>query len=218
MDFKLLEKTPLYTAFSEVGKRIFLPDGIFYWSGRAKREAELVGTIGSAFGYEKDFIENGEDKWVPCYLKEIKKYSNLNVEQIVPYASIGGLPELRKIWKDWIIEKAAFNSNEDKKRYLKTYITDPLVTAGVTNGIYLVCSLFLNPGEKIICPNKRWGNYDNIIVKNIGAQIESFEFFHNKKINLDGLRSAIKELDKIQDKIIIILNFPNNPSKFIFLL
>jgi aspartate/methionine/tyrosine aminotransferase len=78
-----------------------------------------------------------------------------------------------------------------------------------------VCSLFLNPGEKIICPNKRWGNYDNIIVKNIGAQIESFEFFHNKKINLDGLRSAIKELDKIQDKIIIILNFPNNPTGYV---
>ncbi len=217
MDFKLLENTPLYKAFSEVGKRIFLPEGIFYWSGRAKNEAELIGTIGSAFGYEKDFIEDGEDKWVPCYLKEIKKYSNLNVEQIVPYASIGGLPELRKIWKDWIIEKARFNSGEDKKNidYLTKYITDPLVTAGVTNGIYLVCSLFLNKGEKIICPNKRWGNYDNIIVKNIGAQIESFEFFRNKKINLDGLRKAIQELDRVQDKIVIILNFPNNPTGYV---
>jgi len=217
MDFKLLNNTPLYRAFSEIGKRIFLPDGIFYWSGRAKKEAELVGTIGSAFGYERDFIDDGEDKWVPCYLKEIKKYTNLNIEKIVPYASIGGLPELRKIWKDWIIQKAGFNSDEDKNKkiYLKKFITDPLVTAGVTNGIYLICSLFLNRGDKIILPNKRWGNYDNIIVKNIGAQIESFEFFHNKKINLEALRNAIKEIDKTQEKIIIILNFPNNPTGYV---
>ncbi|MCK4780729.1 MAG: hypothetical protein KAT57_11095 [Candidatus Lokiarchaeota archaeon] len=59
MKFNYIQKTPLYTTLSEIGKRIFLPDGIFYWSGRAKNEAELIGTLGAAYGFEKDFIEGG---------------------------------------------------------------------------------------------------------------------------------------------------------------
>jgi len=62
MEFEVIKKTPLYNALSEQGKRIYLPQGIFHWSGRAKKEAEIMGTIGSAFGYEKDFIEGGYGK------------------------------------------------------------------------------------------------------------------------------------------------------------
>ena len=61
MNFNFLPKTPLYNAFSEIGKRIFLPKGIFYWANRAKEEAELIGTLGAAYGFEKDFINPTED-------------------------------------------------------------------------------------------------------------------------------------------------------------
>ena len=91
MEFNTLKKTPLYNAYSELGRRLFLPQGIFYWSGRAKKEAELIGTIGTAYGFEKDFIDGGSSDWLPCYLNEISEYTSLNVKQIVPYASIGGL-------------------------------------------------------------------------------------------------------------------------------
>ena len=103
MEFKYILNTPLYKAFSDLGKRIFLPDGIFYWSGRAKKEAEIIGTIGTAFGYEKDFIDGGSNEWVPCYLNDIKNFTNISIKQVVPYASIGGLPDTREIWKKWII-------------------------------------------------------------------------------------------------------------------
>ncbi|MFX1338596.1 MAG: aminotransferase class I/II-fold pyridoxal phosphate-dependent enzyme, partial [Promethearchaeota archaeon] len=98
---------------------------------------------------------------------------------------------------------------------LEKFMTTPVSTSGVTNGIFVCCSLFLNPGEYIISPNKRWGNYDNIIVKNIGAKFKSFEFFKNNKINIQGLKDAINEVSKTQDKIVIILNFPNNPTGYI---
>ncbi|MBY8983296.1 MAG: aminotransferase class I/II-fold pyridoxal phosphate-dependent enzyme [Candidatus Lokiarchaeota archaeon] len=217
MNFDILEKTPLYDAFSELGKRIFLPDGIYYWSGRAKKEADIKGTIGSAFGYEKDFIDRGKDEWVPCYLPEIKKYTDLNVVDIVPYASIGGLADLRRIWKDLIIKKSAYDLKADKEKidHLDKYITLPIVTTGVTNGIYLSSKLFLNPDEKIICANKRWGNYDNIIIKNLGAEIQSFQFFKDNKINLDGIKEAINEVNNSQNKIVIIINFPNNPTGYV---
>jgi aspartate/methionine/tyrosine aminotransferase len=217
MEFKVIKKTPLFKAFSELGKRIFLPEGIFYWSGRAKKEAEIIGTIGSAFGYEKDFIDGGSAEWVPCYLKEIKKYTNISIKDVVPYASIAGLPEIRETWKNWLIKKSGYNEQSDSEYIsrLEKYITTPISTSGVTNGIFLCCSLFLNPGEYIISPNKRWGNYDNIIVKNIGAKIKSFEFFKDNAINIQGLKDAINEVLKVQDKIVIILNFPNNPTGYV---
>ncbi len=213
MDFKYIQNTPLYKSFSDLGKRIFLPDGIFYWSGRAKKEAEIIGTIGSAFAAEKDFIDGGSNEWVPCYLNDIKKYTNLNIKKVVPYASIGGLPDTREIWKKWIIKKSEETEN-DKITRLEKYITTPIITSGVTNGIYLTCAMFLNPGEYIISPNKRWGNYDNIIVKHLGAEIKSFDFFKDNKIDLQSLKETIEDVANRQEKIIIILNFPNNPTGY----
>lgn len=218
MDFKIINKTPLYNAFSEIGKRIFLPDGIFYWSGRAKKEAELIGTIGAAFGYEDDFIDGGSREWLPCYLEDIKNYiKNLNVKDVTSYATIAGLEEVRNYWKKWIIKKSLYAEKDDgdKIKNIDKYSTTPIITSGLTNGIYISCALFLNPNEYIISPNKRWGNYDNIISRYLGAKIKSYEFFEDGKINIDGLRNAIKEVSKTQNKIVLILNFPNNPTGYV---
>ena len=213
MDFKILNKTPIFNALSVLGKRIFLPDGIFYWSGRAKKEAELIGTIGTAFGFEKDFIDGGSDEWVPCYLEDFKDFSSLNVRSIVPYAPIGGLADVRQTWKNWIGKKSNY-SEKVKIEIIENSITKPIVTQGITNGIFMTCAFFLNPGESIISPNKRWGNYDNIITKNLGVNIKSFEFFIEGKLNVEGLKEAIHEIVKEQNKVIIILNFPNNPTGY----
>ena len=217
MKFNYIQKTPLYNAFSEIGKRIFLPDGIFYWSGRAKKEADLIGTIGSAYAYEHDFIDGGRSEWLPCYLKDILEYSSLAIKDIIPYASIGGLSETREIWKRWLIRKSLYDDNSEKSLLyrLEKYISNPVITAGVTNGIFLSCVMFLNPDEIIIAPNKRWGNYDNVITKFIGARIKSFDFFENNHINIKGLEEVINETAKTQEKIIIILNFPNNPTGYV---
>lgn len=115
MEFATLKKTPLYDAFSDLGKRIFLPEGIFYWSARAKKEADIDGTIGSAFGFEKDFIDGGSNEWLPCYLKDIKNYSKLSVKEIVPYAPIGGIANIREIWKKWIVTKSSFDEKKRKR-------------------------------------------------------------------------------------------------------
>ncbi|MHA1688537.1 MAG: aminotransferase class I/II-fold pyridoxal phosphate-dependent enzyme [Promethearchaeota archaeon] len=218
MKFKIIEKTPLFDAFSELGKRIFLPEGIIYWSDRAKKEAELNGTIGSAYARESDFIEGGSDEWLPCYLSEIRNYiNNLHVKEVMPYASISGLADIRTQWKKWIIKKALLDEHTNSKEihHLEKFTTLPVITAGLTNGIYLTSTLFLNPGEFIISPNKRWGNYDNIISHFIGAKIKSFEFFKNDQINLEGLKDAIKQVAGVQNKIVLILNIPNNPTGYV---
>jgi aspartate/methionine/tyrosine aminotransferase len=200
-----------------LGKRIYLPQGVFSWAGRAKKEAEIMGTLGSAFGYEKDFIEGGTSEWLPCYLEDIKNYTKFNINEIVPYSKISGLEELKTIWKNWIIEKSLINKTVEKERLnrLENYISTPVITSGLTNGIFLCCSLFLNSGDYVISTNKRWGNYDNIIEKLLGAKIKSFEFFIKSKFNVQGLKDAIYEVSKIQEKIVLILGFPNNPTGYI---
>ena len=217
MEFEVTKKTPLYNALSEIGKRIYLPQGVFYWSGRAKKEAEINGTLGSAFGYEKDFIEGGTSEWVPFYLEDIKNYSKLSVNEVVPYSQVAGLEELKSFWKRWIIKKSFYDKDSElgELNRLENFTTTPVVTAGLTNGIFLCCSLFLNPGEFIISPNKRWGNYDNIIEKLIGAKIKSFDFFAEEKFNIQGLKDAIYEISKNQEKITLILGFPNNPTGYV---
>ncbi len=217
MEFEIIKKTPLYKALSELGKRIYLPQGVFFWAGRAKKEAEIMGTLGSAFGYEKDFIEGGTSEWVPCYLEDIKNYTKLNINEIVPYPKISGLEGLKTIWKNWIIEKSLINKTIEKERLnrLENYISTPVITSGLTNGIFVCCSLLLNSGDYIISTNKRWGNYDNIIENLLGAKIKSFEFFIKGKFNVQGLKDAIYEVSKIQEKIVLILGIPNNTTGYI---
>ena len=218
MEFNILKNTPLYNAFSELGKKIYLPEGIFYWSGRAKNEAELNGTIGVAYAYEKDYIEDGSSNWGPCYLENVRNFfQKENVNDIVTYASISGLSELRERWKKWIIRKSLYKETAEREKINKLgkFITNPLVTAGVTNAIFLNCALFLNPSDYIILPNKRWGNYDNIVSQFIGAKIHSYEFFNNGNFNVYGLIDAMKTVVKEQNKIVILLCFPNNPTGFI---
>ncbi len=216
MEFETIKNTPIYKAFSEVGKKIFLPRSIFYWAERAKKEAEISGTIGAAFGFEKDFIEAGGDRWVPCYLQNIKQFFNTDITNVVPYASIPGLTDSRKRWKEWIIKKSQLDDNKKKSlKDLEKYLTLTLFTPGITHGIFTCCSMFLNQSEYIILPNKRWGNYDNIVEKNIGAKIKSFNYFSKDSIDLKSLKKAMQDVLKIQDKIILILNIPNNPTGYI---
>ena len=215
MEFNVLPKSPLYKAFSDVGRRIYLPDGIFYWSGRAKLEAEYSATLGAAYGYEKDFIPGGSSEWVPCYLNSVhSQFQDFNVNNLVPYAPIPGVADLRSAWKDLIIKKSPFD-DANKIQFLNDYITLPIITNGVTNAIYSSLMMFLNPNETVIIPNKRWGNYDNIIIRLLGGKIKSFQFFHEGKLNLKGLQEVLEETSSIQKKLIILLNFPNNPTGYV---
>ena len=138
MEFHILPKTPLNSAFSKLGKEIYLPDGIFYWSGRAKNEAEFNATIGTATGPETDILPNGRSKTLTYYLPAIKKYINLEPEKLAEYAPINGVMELRKLWADWIIFKGSYFFNQASSPIDVTgKISLPVITSGITNAIYI---------------------------------------------------------------------------------
>ncbi|UYP48076.1 Histidinol-phosphate aminotransferase [Candidatus Lokiarchaeum ossiferum] len=215
MEFEMLKKTPIFESLSSVGKRIFQPNGIFYWTGRAKNEAEINATIGTAVGPELDIIPNGRKKALPYYLPELKNFINIDPERLTSYAPIAGIPPFRELWKKWIIFKGKQEANMPSGPIdASSNITTPVVCNGITNAIYITSRMFLEPGESIICPNKRWGNYNSVLTMQNELKIESFQFFKNAQFNLEGMMNTLNNVSKIQNRMVLILNFPNNPTGY----
>ncbi len=215
MEFDTLKKTPIFQSFSSVGKRIFQPNGIFYWTGRAKEEAEINATIGTAVGPENDIISGGRSKALPYYLPELKEYINIDPERLTSYAPIAGVPPFRELWKQWIVHKGKREANMPSGPIdVSPLVTTPVICNGITNGIYITSRMFLEPGERIVCPNKRWGNYNSILSLQNELKIESFQFFNQAQFNLGGMMESMKRVAEHQERLVLILNFPNNPTGY----
>lgn len=217
MNFPQLQKSIVWDALSEMGKEIFQPNGIFYWAGRAKKEAEIIGTIGAIVGIEGELVDNENENMVTYYIPAIKDFVDKDPGEIVPYAPITGLPAFRKHWQQWIIEKGKTAKNLPSGQIDVTgQITLPAVVPGITNGIFLSTKLFCTPGEMMISPNKRWGNYDSIITRHCGVTINSFNVFtEDMAFNIDGMITKMEESIDKQGKVVVILNFPNNPTGYL---
>ncbi|MHA1849330.1 MAG: aminotransferase class I/II-fold pyridoxal phosphate-dependent enzyme, partial [Promethearchaeota archaeon] len=213
MEFKFLEQTPLNDAFSKLGKRIYLPQGIFYWAGLAKKNAKINATIGTGLGNELEYFDIKEPSQKKIfYLEPLKEYVGKEIEpdKIAGYAPIGGLLSLRKRWKEWILSKTKLGDVKGASEL----VTLPIVTCGLTNGIFTMVRLFISAGEKVITTDKHWGNYDNIIKLNVGGQVETFSTFKNGKFDIESLERIVVSNIKEQGKAIILLNFPNNPTGY----
>jgi aspartate/methionine/tyrosine aminotransferase len=217
MEPSILKQTPIFRCLSGLGKRMYLPQGIFYWAQLAKKAVSddpanaINATIGDATGTElNEYLDIPRDRRITFFLKNITEYlsPDIDASTISSYAPITGLPELRSKWKDWIIEKGDLEGKQD-------VITLPVVNSGVTNGIFNALRLFLNPGESILLPDKYWENYDTIINLNIGASIATFPSFKDGEFNTSGMVEKIEELARKQGKVIILVNFPNNPTGYI---
>jgi aspartate/methionine/tyrosine aminotransferase len=110
------------------------------------------------------------------------------------------------MWKELISEK---NVPIEKNR-----ISMPMVVSGLTNGIMNVADLFADPGDSVVCPDMFWGNYRLIFEARKQAIIETFPFFtKNGGLNIEGCRETIEEKAK-NGKVILLLNFPNNPTGY----
>ena len=205
-----MEQNNWLSLMSNVGRDIFLPQGIFYWSGRAGKEADINATIGTATGKASDILPDGDDKNITFYLPSIReKIRTLSSNVIFPYAPILGLPDFRKRWRNWIIKKTTPHFPFDE-----TLLGSPMVAPGASPGLYYLVNLFLSPGEALICPDKRWENYDLMFTGCLGVPIESYPFFENARPAPDNLEKKLVQMAKKQEKLVTILNFPNNPTGY----
>lgn len=179
---------------SERGKNIFFPKlGILAQSSQAKGK-NINATIGEAV----------EDDGSSMHLSEFDSLIKIPGNNVFPYAPSFGKKDLRDTWKEFIHKK---NPSLEG-----TPISTPIATNGITHGISIAGYLFANENDTIILSDLYWENYNLIFENGYGAKVQLFELFHGGGFNINSFTKTINGIQ--QGKVIILLNFPNNPSGY----
>ena len=179
---------------SERGKNIFFPKlGILAQAAQAKGK-EINATIG----------EGVEDDGTSMHLPEFDALVNMPIANIFPYAPSFGKPEFRTLWKESIYRKNPSLGS--------TVISNPIATNGLTHGISMSGYLFVNEGDSVLVSNHYWENYNLIFENNYGATVDTFELFANGGFNVADFSKKLNETKG--EKIVTLLNFPNNPAGY----
>ena len=179
---------------SERGRALYWPKGILYQAAQAKEKAHRFdATIGEA-------TEQGGPMALGVITRQLPE---LQPADVVRYAPAAGKPELRQVWRQKLL---------DENPMLRgCRFGQPIVTSAITHGLALVGDLFVDPGDRILLPDKLWGNYRLIYEVRLGARIETFNSYRDGRFDVAALAEA---LEQGPEKVILLLNFPNNPTGY----
>ena len=188
----------LYQMLSRFGKALYFPKGILSQTADAQKKAKKYNaTIGIA-------TEGAGPMYLPCVQKIIKE---IPPQETYPYAPGPGKPQLREKWQEKLL---ADNPSMQGKKF-----SVPIVTSGLTHGLELSADLFVDPGDAVILPDKFWENYSLIFEVRKEATIHTFPLFNGQgNFNTEGLTKLMAELGAKKEKLILLLNFPNNPTGY----
>jgi len=187
----------LYSMLSDLGRRLYFPKGILAQGAEAKAKGKRFNaTIGIA-------TEDGAPMYLPSIHRSI---SGLTVDEAYNYAPPSGRQKLRELWR----EK---NLAENPSMRGKTFGL-PIVSAAITHGLTLVGDLFVDPGDVIIAPDQLWDNYSLTYETRMGAVIKTFPLFADGGFNVPAFAESLATHGKTHDKLIVLLNFPNNPTGY----
>ena len=188
----------IYEMLSGAGKKLFFPKGILSQSAEAKEKAyKFNATIGMA-------TEQGRTMCLPSIMAMLK---GLKPEEALTYAPSFGIMPLRKVWKEALFEKNPSLKGKD--------ISLPVVTNAITHGLSVVSDMWVDPGDIIILPDKMWGNYNLIFAVRRDAQIIQYPLFNEHgNFNLEAFKNCVQSQAKARKKLMVILNFPNNPTGY----
>jgi aspartate/methionine/tyrosine aminotransferase len=182
---------------SDFGKRLFFPKGILAQAAEAKDKAKRYdATIGIA-------RENGKAMFLPSIMRY---FNELTPAEALTYAPATGRPDLRKRWREELLQK---NPSLAGKKF-----SAPIVTSGVTHALSLVADLFIDKGDMVLLPDKFWENYELLFGVRNQAQMALYPFFNaSGGFNVEALRQALATRAGSW-KTILVLNFPNNPTGY----
>jgi aspartate/methionine/tyrosine aminotransferase len=192
------ENVYIYEMLSQVGKDLYFPKGILSQSAEAKEKAhKFNATIGMA-------TEEGRTMVLPSVMSML---SGFKPEEALTYAPSFGTMPLRTAWKEAIAEK---NPSLSGKK-----ISLPVVSQAITHGLSVIADMWVDPGDVIILPDKLWGNYNLIFSVRRGARVAQYPLFNaSKGFDLEGFRKCLETESAKAGKLVIILNFPNNPTGY----
>jgi aspartate/methionine/tyrosine aminotransferase len=133
--------------------------------------------------------------------------SGLKPEEALSYAPSFGVPAFRQAWKEEILQK---NPSLSKER-----ISLPVVTHAITHALSVVSDMWVDQDDVIILPDKMWGNYNMIFAVRNRARIANYPLFdQHGGFNLGGFEKCLHSEAAKRDKVIVLLNFPNNPTGY----
>ncbi|MFO7965693.1 MAG: aminotransferase class I/II-fold pyridoxal phosphate-dependent enzyme [Desulfobacterales bacterium] len=188
----------IYCMMSDVGKKLFFPKGILTQSAEAKEKAHrLNATIGIALEEGKTMRFNS----VAGLVHEMRP------KEYLTYAPSFGIPGLRQIWKEDLYRKNPSLSGKS--------VSLPVVTSGITHAISVFADMWVNPDDVIVLPDMMWGNYTMIFNVLHNARISQYPLFSDAGgFNLSALEEKLREEARDRDKVIVLLNFPQNPTGY----
>lgn len=188
----------VFEMLSEVGKNLFFPKGILTQSAEAKQKAHRFNaTIGMA-------TEKGGLMFLPSVMEQLPNFSP---EDALSYAPSFGIPALREEW-----QKEIFRKNPSLKG---KEISLPVVTQAITHGLSVVGDMWIDPNDLIFLSDRLWGNYNMIFGVRRGARLVQFPLFQEGGgFNLAKFERTLKEYKDKARKLVILLNFPNNPTGY----
>jgi aspartate/methionine/tyrosine aminotransferase len=196
---KLEEAAPEVLAMlSEYGRRLYFPKGIISQTAEAKQRAHRFNaTIGIA-------TEDGGPMALPSIERQL---GDVPIADALTYAPPAGRPGLRDRWREKLL---AETPSLEGKRF-----GQPVVTSAITHGLSLAGELFLDPGDVMLLPDKLWGNYRLTFEVHHGASIETFPFYRAEGgMDTDAFARRLAELAEGREKLVVLLNFPNNPTGY----
>ena len=182
--------------FSKLGENIILPQDVLIQS---KETAAIPGAINATIGIA---TSNKKAMALPSINKVITEINN---SEYLPYSPTPGLPKMRELWKEKILA--------DNPSINKDFLSLPMVTTGITQGIDIAANLFSESGDALLLPNLFWQNYAQIYTIKLGNKIYKYnQFDENNEFSISNFKETLYSIKK--DKISLILNFPNNPTGY----
>jgi len=188
----------IHEMLSTVGKNLFYPKGILTQSAEAKEKAhKFNATIGMA-------TEEGQTMYLPSVMAMIQ---GLAPSEVLTYAPSFGVMALRKAWKEEMLQKNPSLQGEN--------MSLPVVTNAITHALSVLADMWVDPGDVLVLPDKMWGNYNMIFGVRRGAEVVNYPLFSEERgFNLKGLEECLNSEAEKRKKVIVILNFPNNPTGY----
>jgi len=192
------ENAHVYRMLSGIGRQLFFPKGILTQSAEAKEKAYRINATAGIAKQDGGIMHFGS---VMTHIPDFPPETSIN------YAPSYGLPELREVWKDSVLEK--------NPSLAGTPVSLPVVTSGITHAIAVFADMWVDPEDVVILPDMMWGNYNMIFVVRRGASISRYPIFtEDGAFNTAAFEERIAIEAGSRSKIVVLLNFPHNPSGY----
>ena len=188
------ESEEAFSLLSLRGRALYMPKGIITQSAEAGEKAYRINaTIGVA-------TEGEGPMALPSVVSQL---GGVAPGRALNYAPTAGRLDLREAWRDKLLR--------ENPALVERTLGLPIVTSAITHGLGLVGDLFVDPGDCIVVPDKLWGNYRLSFEVRLGAVLQTFPMYDGDGFDGAGLERALLDAP---EKVIVLLNFPNNPTGY----